>query len=138
MERASQYKERDISSSDNVRIITLLYDGAADFTKLAVRMLEEENIPKKALYISKVTAIITELSSSLDVEKGKEIASRLQSLYTFIIDRLITANAKNDLAQLKEAQRVIEILRDGWKEMEAGESRKSGDRILEKRVEVRV
>ncbi|MBP2674665.1 MAG: Flagellar protein FliS, partial [Deltaproteobacteria bacterium] len=66
----------------------------------------------------KVTAIVGELNSSLNMEQGGEIARNLRRLYDFVLDRLLKANLKNDLVALNEAERVLEMLRSGWKEME--------------------
>jgi flagellin-specific chaperone FliS len=41
----------------------------------------------------------------------------------FVLDRLLKANLKNDQVALNEAERVLETLRSGWKEMERGHAR---------------
>ena len=47
-------------------------------------------------------------------------------LYDFVLDRLLNANLKNDIKTFEEAERVLDMLRSGWKEMERGLS-KSAD-----------
>jgi flagellar protein FliS len=118
MHQFDAYQTAEVNTSDSVRIITLLYDGALNFLKLARAKMEEGDIAGKGLYIGKTTAIVGELSTSLNMEQGGEIARNLRRLYDFVFDRLLKANLKNDPGALAEAAKVLDILRSGWKEME--------------------
>jgi flagellar protein FliS len=80
--------------------------------------MEKHDTAGKGVYIGKVTAIVGELTSSLNMEEGGEIARNLRRLYDFVLDRLLSANLKNDMKALDEAEKVLETLRQGWKEME--------------------
>lgn len=137
MTQAMAYKQAEVSTSDRVRIVGLLYDGAINFIKIAEKKIQDNDIAGKGLFIVKATAIITELSNSLDSEKGGEIAANLHKLYDFVVDRLISANMNNDIKSLHEAVNVIEILRSGWKELEAASARPVSARATEG-LEVRI
>ena len=114
------YRETAINTSDNVRIVSLLFDGAINFMLSARKKMEQNDIAGRGLFLGKATAIVSELLKSLNMEEGGEIAKNLQQLYDFILDRLLTANLKNDIKSLDEAERVLENIRAGWKEMERG------------------
>ena len=114
------YKETAINTSDNVRIVSLLLDGAINFMLAARGKMEQNDITGKGLYLGKATAIVSELLKSLNIEEGGEVAANLRRLYDFILDRLLTANRKSDINSLHEAERVLENIRIGWKEMERG------------------
>ncbi|MBE0569815.1 MAG: flagellar export chaperone FliS [Deltaproteobacteria bacterium] len=118
MRQFDAYRKATVDTSDNVRLVSLLFDGAVNFLKVARGKMEQRDIAGKGIYIGKATAIVGELSSSLNMEEGGEIARNLRRLYDFVLDRLLKANLKNDLASLNEAERVLEMLRSGWKEME--------------------
>ncbi|KAF0121547.1 MAG: flagellar protein FliS [bacterium] len=60
-----------------------------------------------------------ELSSSLNMDGG-EIAKNLGRLYDYILDRLLYANLRNDPREFDDMERVLEVLRNAWKEMERG------------------
>ncbi|MBN2653711.1 MAG: flagellar export chaperone FliS [Nitrospirae bacterium] len=137
MTQAMAYKQAEVSTSDRVRIIGLLYDGAINFIKIAEKKIQDNDIAGKGLFIVKATAIITELSNSLDAEQGGEIAANLHKLYDFVVDRLISANMNNDVKSLHEAVKVIEILRSGWKELEAASAKPVSARPAEG-LEVRI
>ncbi|MCE5312570.1 MAG: flagellar export chaperone FliS [Nitrospiraceae bacterium] len=138
MTQAMAYKQAEVSTSDRVRIVGLLYDGAINFIKLAEKKIEENDIPGKGLFIIKATAIITELSNSLNAEQGGEIAVNLRKLYDFVVERLISANMHNDAKSLREAVKVIEILRSGWRELEAASAVKPASPRASEGLEVRI
>lgn len=118
MRQFDAYRKATVDTSDNVRIVSLLFDGAVNFLKVARGKMERNDIAGKGIHLGKVTAIVGELNNSLDMEQGGEIARNLRRLYDFVLDRLLKANLKNDMKSLDEAERVLELLRSGWKEME--------------------
>lgn len=120
MQPLDAYKRAKVGTSDSVKVVTLLFDGAANFLRIARRDLERGDIAGKGLYLGKATSIVGELSNSLNMEQGGEIARNLRRLYDFILDRLLKANLNNDAAAIGEAERVLDILRSAWKEMEKG------------------
>lgn len=122
MRQYDAYRKATVDSSDNVRLVSLLFDGAVNFLKVARGKMEQHDIAGKGIYIGKVTAIVGELSKSLNMEEGGEIAKNLRRLYDFVLDRLLKANLKNDMKALEEAERVLDILRTGWKEMERNQA----------------
>lgn len=122
MRQFDAYRKATVDTSDNVRLVSLLFDGAVNFLRLARQKMEQRDIAGRGIYIGKVTAIVGELSKSLNMEEGGEIAKNLRRLYDFVLDRLLKANLKNDMKSLEEAERVLDILRAGWKEMERSQS----------------
>ena len=97
MQQFDDYKKSTFDTSDNVRIISILFDGAINFIKLGRIKMVERNISGKGFNIGKATAIVSELTSSLNMEEGGEIARNLRRLYDFVLDRLLKANLKNDV-----------------------------------------
>jgi len=139
MQQIAQYKKTHINTSDRVKMVSLLYEGAINYLRLARKKMEEGDIAGKGLYIGKVTSIVGELSSSLNMDTG-DIARNLGRLYDFVLDRLLYANLKNEVAAFEDAERVLEVLRGAWIEMEKGLS-KSADSLETKTpagVELRI
>lgn len=120
MQGIEQYKRTEVNTSDNVKVISLLYDGAIKFTRIAKKRMEHGDIAGKGLYVGKATAIVTELNSALNMEAGGEIARNLKRLYDFILDRLIHANLKSDPKAFDDVERVLETLREAWSVIEKG------------------
>ncbi|VFQ44726.1 flagellar export chaperone FliS [Desulfoluna butyratoxydans] len=98
------------------RILIMLYEGAIKFIHLAVRGIEEKRPALKGEYISKVLAIITELSTALDMERGGEIAENLAALYDYMVRRLTEANIHNRTEALREVEALLVSLNEGFTE----------------------
>jgi len=122
MQKFDAYQKSTFDTSDKVRIISLLFDGGINFIKLGRVKMGDRDIAGKGLYIGKATAIVGELTSSLNMEAGGEIARNLRRLYDFVLDRLLKANLKNDVVALDEAEKVLQTLREGWKGMERNQA----------------
>jgi len=102
---------------DRIQIITMLYDGAINFTGIAKKKLQVCDSTGMTVYINKTSAIIRELSNSLNMDGG-DVSRNLRNLYDFALGCLHKAETQNDLKALDEAEKVIEILRSAWKEMQ--------------------
>jgi flagellar secretion chaperone FliS len=97
-------------------ILLMLYEGALIAVKMARRGIEEKNPKLRGEKISKVMAILTELDCALDREKGGELAENLCVLYRYLMERLGIANIRNDLEALKEVERLLGQLYEGFTE----------------------
>ena len=63
---------------------------------------------------TRAQAIITELRTSLDFEKGKDVAITLNSLYDYMGRRLMQATAANDPAMVQEVINLMKPVKEGW------------------------
>ena len=118
MHQLEAYQQATLQTSDDVRIVSLLFDGALNFLRLARIRMEERDVSGKGLLLGKATAVVSELAASLNVEEGGEIARNLRRLYDFVLDRLLQANLRNDPVALGDAEKILEVLQGAWKEME--------------------
>ena len=117
MQQLSEYRKAEVNTSDRVKVISMLYDGAINFIRVARKRMELGDIAGKGLYIGKASSVVGELLSSLNMEAGGDIAKNLSRLYDFVMDRLIIANMKNDEKALDEAEKVLDLLRSAWKDL---------------------
>jgi len=117
MQELGVKNEPSTKDVEKVRIISMLYEGAINFTKTAMTKMQEGDHYGVELYTNKASAIISELSKSLDMNAG-DISRNLKRLYDFVFTRLSLARANDDPASLNEALKVLEILRQGWEEVE--------------------
>lgn len=117
MEKGILNNNTALNNADGVKIITMLYDGANNFIRIAKEKMQQGDTLGKELYIKKTSAIVEELSRSLNMEGG-EIAQNLRRLYGFVIETLHKANTENDTQAIDHAEQVIGILRDAWNEMQ--------------------
>jgi flagellar protein FliS len=62
--------------------------------------------------------IVLELRSSLQVDVW-EGGPRLAALYSWVVGELIQANMKGDVRRVRDCRKVVEPLRDAWREAAA-------------------
>jgi flagellar protein FliS len=111
----SQYQKTQFTTADQGRLILMMYDGAIRFLEQARTRMANKDISGKGIFIGKAQNIISELNSSLNREKGGQLAVSLETLYLYINNQLSMANIKNSFEHLDNALKVIRPLHDGWK-----------------------
>ncbi|HPT50729.1 MAG TPA: flagellar export chaperone FliS [Accumulibacter sp.] len=105
-----------IEVADPHRLILLLFAGAQAAIGNARAAMQQQRIAAKGEAISKAIDIIGNgLKVSLDLEKGGEIAERLNALYDYMILRLLKANLNNDAKALEEVANLLEEIHDAWR-----------------------
>jgi len=111
---ARAYRQQAVLTASKEKLVVLLYEGALRYMDRALHALEAEDIAGCGEAISKAFAVIGELRSSLDREKGGEIGENLDRLYGFVQDQMILANRERTAAPLTQAREVISTLKEGW------------------------
>ncbi len=113
----NEYRRNEISTSSQGKLILMMYDGAINFTKMIKKGIEKNDPLQKGLYIRKTHDIINELSCSLDLKKGGDVAVKLDNLYQFIIKQLIVVNIKSDKKALDSILRILMTLHSAWEQI---------------------
>lgn len=113
----SQYQKTQVTTASREKILLMLYEGAIRFTKQAQAALKLNKIAEKGKFISKATAILSELMATLDFKAGGQLAVDLENLYVFMIDKLIEGNIKNDPECLDVVEKLLKTLFDAWKDV---------------------
>jgi flagellar secretion chaperone FliS len=96
------------------RLIQMLMEGGLSRLAQARGAMTREQTALKGDLISKAIAIICGLREGLDMQKGGEVASNLDSLYEFMVLRLIEANVKNEPEILDEVADLLRNIKAGW------------------------
>lgn len=111
------YRKTNITTSDPVRLVIMCYEGAIDSLKLAKEKIKEKDYVKKAKAIIKAQDIIRELICSLDFEKGGEIANNLESLYNYMLRRILQGDLNKDVRPIDEVIGMFTELLSAWQEV---------------------
>jgi flagellar protein FliS len=116
---ARQYEQTQVVTSSGIQLIVLLYDAAIQSIEIARREIQAQNIREKARFIGRAIAIVGELNSVLDHERGGDIARSLRRLYDYMLMELVEANARNNEQRLTGPLRCLTTLREAWREVAA-------------------
>jgi flagellar protein FliS len=116
--------ESKAHSSDPHKLILMLYQGALLSIASAKNQMLRKEIPAKGKSISQAISIINDgLKASLDLNVGGQLALNLSDLYSYMIQRLLQANMKNDPEILEEVSTLLLELRGAWESIRQTEPR---------------
>jgi|688.fasta_scaffold52619_3 flagellar protein FliS len=120
MNPAAGYRATQVNAASPAERVVLLYEGALRFSRSSIVALERGDRPGAHTASVRAQEIVGELRATIDLTSGGEIASSLDALYDFVIDRLLQGNIRRDAALTNEAIRVIEELIGAWRQIAAG------------------
>ncbi len=113
----STYFEQEILSADPMKLVCLLYQGAITDVREARRQLQASNVSARCAAVTKACDILGELTQSLDLKQGGELAARLRQLYTYMLNRMVEANLQKRDEPLAEVLSLLCTLQEGWQEI---------------------
>ena len=116
MDPLRSYRETQIKTAAQGKLILMLYDGAIKFLNLAREALESRHHKYDEVSTNLIRSqdIISELMVSLDFERGGEIARNLFALYMYCNRRILDGNIQKDTAPLEEVRKILSDLREAW------------------------
>ncbi len=103
-----------VDAADSHRLIVMMMDGALERIATARGLMQHGGGAGKAELLHRAVAIVDELRNSLNFKAGGELAVNLDSLYEYMCQRLMQANASNKPEWLDEVTRLLAEVRSAW------------------------
>jgi flagellar protein FliS len=116
-DRLNAYREVAVQTASGIKLVVMLYEGTIRFLRESVAAIESKDLDRKRHCVDRAVAIVQHLQGSLDMERGGEVASGLNSLYSYITSLILDGSAKLETAPLKEAIELLNVLLEGWEEV---------------------
>ncbi|MFC1586337.1 flagellar export chaperone FliS [Fibrobacterota bacterium] len=110
------YKTANISTADRGKLIVMVYDHCIKWCKVARDNMKVGDIENTTKAVFKIQEGITELTCSLDMDNGGEIANNLFNLYNFYNRHLSAAIRENKEKPIQEVEEMLSDLRSAWLE----------------------
>jgi len=114
----ARYLGASITTASPQQLLVMLYDRLALDLERAQLALEGGDKVGADPHLKHAQDIVLELRASLKVELW-DGAPRLAALYSWLITELIQANVKGDLRRVGDCRRIVEPLRDAWRQAAA-------------------
>lgn len=111
------YRQINVITADPRRLVLMCYEGAISSLKTAREKYISKEYEAKAETVQKAQSIISELMLALDFEKGGEVARNLDSLYNYMLRRIIEGDLKGDMKAFDEVIMMLSELESAWKEI---------------------
>jgi flagellar protein FliS len=117
----NSYRQISAHTASPGQLVLMLYDGALRFLEKSLSGFNLEDPIEFNQTINnnllRAQGIIGELSSTLNLERGGELARTLRGLYGYMEDRLMESNLRKSPEGIRDTIRRLTILRDAWQEM---------------------
>ena len=120
-----QYQQVSVATAGKVNLVIMCYEKAIQSLHHAKSFYVAGDYESKYKALQKAVDIINELQGNLDFQKGGSIAKNLDSIYTYLKQRLIDGDLKRDLSTLDEAITIMGELKSAWEGISEGA--KAGD-----------
>ncbi len=114
-----QYRATKVGTASPVDLVVMLYQGVVRFTRAGIAAVEQGDVKAAHTGFVRAQDIIAELVSTLDHERGGEVAQQLLALYDYAFRRLVEANCKKDVVPAREVAQMFRELGIAWQELAA-------------------
>jgi flagellar protein FliS len=114
----ARYMGDAVSTASPQQLLVMLYDRLALDLERGEEGLTGGDRDGAREQLMHAQEIVLELRASLQVDVW-EGGPRLAALYAWLLGELMQANLKGDVRRVRDCRRVVEPLRDAWREAAA-------------------
>ncbi len=114
---ARQYQQAQFQTVDRGQLLLMMFDGGERFLAQAEQRLAGGDVPGFLQALGRAQAVIAELLSTLDHQRGGEIARNLDRLYRFMLDHLLEATVGKSGRQVGQVRRILGIIGGAYREV---------------------
>lgn len=100
------------------RQVVMLYDGIIRYLKQARDAMVENRIQDRFNLLVKAGDIIMGLQSSLDFDKGEQVAQTLYDFYSSVDARILTLHRTQDVELCDQLVAELKEMRDIWDQID--------------------
>ena len=116
---AAHYQEAAALSASPGQLVVMLYDHALVNLRRARMAVERGDVEQRGAALDRARNVISELLSTLDSERGGEVAKNLSALYVFLFGELVEMGMRPDVARLERVTTMVAELREAFAEIAA-------------------
>ena len=114
---ARQYQQAQFQTVDRGQLLLMMFDGGDRFLSQAEQKLGANDVPGFLHALGRGQAVIAELLSTLDHQRGGDVARNLDRLYRFMLDHLIEANLAKSARHVGQVRRILGIIGGAYREI---------------------
>ena len=115
---AQEYRKGAVNGASPLQLVVMLYDGSLRFMEVGKDAMEHKDLVRQNTSLQKAQRIITELMACLDMQQGGDIAKNLLSIYSYVLNELVTANMADDPSAIERCMKIMSGLRESWVQIE--------------------
>lgn len=112
--QVASYREMEILSASPERLVVLLFDHLVVQLHRVRNAIDANDVTLRTVSLSKARGIVSELLSTLDFDKGGNIARDLGSLYRFLLGEMAEVGTQRNARHVERLTQIAESLREGF------------------------
>jgi len=112
--KLDSYRTADTMGKSQIELILQVYDGAIKAFTKAREHYEQEQNNEGHEELEKARKFLTHLYTTLDTDRGGDVAENLGKLYALIISQTDIVQATKDLKMIDTNLTLLGNLREGW------------------------
>ena len=121
------YDRTLIQTAGKLDLVIMCYEKAIQLLDQAKDHYLENETVKKVTKVQKVTNILNELNGALNMDEGGQIAVNLQSIYTYLIQRILSGDINKDPSAYDEAINILSELKEAWEQISSEEKNQASE-----------
>ena len=115
---ALAYRRAATQQASVVGLVIALYDTLAGDLQKASAAMRQQSIEERSRYLKHGFAVLTQLDSLIDAERGGETATRLRRFYSFLRGEMLKAQFTQDASILERSCAYLIKVREAWQEVD--------------------
>jgi flagellar protein FliS len=122
--KAYQTAEQDflVEGANPHDLVQILFTHFLVSLERARSALETKDLAAKSEHLTKALTIVHVLSTSLDFERGGEVAQSLEQIYTWARKKLIEASFQNSIPAIDEVHASMSEIAEAWNSISAAKA----------------
>ena len=112
--RISSYLAAETSGKSQLDLVIMVYKGAIAAFRAGKQAYADGSYEEGHSQFEKARRFMVHLYTTLDPEKGGEIADQLGSLYSFVINQISVIEATKDPNLIDDNITILENVCEGW------------------------
>lgn len=113
----NEYRRQTVTSASPLDLVIMVYDGAIRSCQLAKGAIESGDLNDQHKHLIRAQQFLTELTASLDMQRGGVVAQNLFGIYAYCLNLLADANISDRVQPIDETIKLLEELRDAWRQI---------------------
>ena len=120
--KLSTYRTIDTLGKSQIDLILQVYDGALAAFKAAGEHYRNDELQGGYEQLERARKFLVHLYTTLNQEGGREVASNLAKLYTYMICQIDAVEASHDAALIESNIKILDNLRAAWSDLKGQEA----------------
>ncbi len=97
-----------------IESVVLLYDSAIMDMQRALSAMQKSDIQRRAAEVGRAMAVLEQLESTLDFERGGIAAKQFEKFYGLVRAKLLEAQMRGSPELLQQQIRCMSAVREDW------------------------